>query len=409
MCSIYFCEAMIPIAIGTKGYEIQYLCRADNSSMDLSSFKVFSWSLLVFGVLAFAVLVQLWYYLGIFSRLAFYKRKVAAPNTPPASIVICARNEDHNLMDFLPAIFDQDYPEFEVVVVNDCSFDNTGDILKEFAKKHSNLKIVTIKEDDTYSHGKKVALMMGIKGATHEHMLLTDADCKPNSREWLKNMMAHFGAETEIVLGYGAYEKQKGFLNRIIRFDTFMIALQFLSFALAGRTYMGTGRNLAYRKTLFFKMKGFASHYHIESGDDDLFVNEAATKRNSKIEVSVDSHTVSRVKRTFRLWFRQKRRHVSTFGQYNFGSKFRLTMISFSQYLFFGCFIALLCLQFQPAIVLSVFGLRFLIQILIFNKSMKLLGEKDLLLFSPLIEVLLMVIYPMITISNMLMKKNKWK
>lgn len=377
--------------------------------MDLSSFKLLSPALVVFGVFAFALLVQLWYYLGIFARLAFYKKKNKEVNTPKASIVICARNEDHNLTDFLPAIFEQDYPEFEVVVVNDCSWDNTGDILKEFAKKHSNLKIVTIKEDDVYSHGKKVALMMGIKGATHDHMLLTDADCKPNSKDWLKNMMMHFSGDTEIVLGYGAYEKQKGFLNRIIRFDTFMIALQFLSFALARRTYMGTGRNLAYRKTLFFRMKGFASHYHIESGDDDLFVNEAATKKNSKIEVCIDSHTVSRVKKTYKSWFRQKRRHVTTFGHYNFASRFRLTMVSMSQYLFYGCFIALLCLQFEPIIVLSAFGLRFLIQILIFSKSMKLLAEKDLLLLSPVMEVLLMVIYPMITLSNMLMKKNKWK
>ncbi len=377
--------------------------------MDWSVFKIFSWGLVVFGVFAFALLIQLWYYLGFFSRLAFYKRKELPVNTPPASIVICARNEDDNLAEFLPHVFAQDYPEFEVVVVNDCSCDNTSDYLKEFAKKHSNLKIVTIKEDDTYSHGKKVALMMGIKGATHEHMLLTDADCKPNSKDWLRSMMQHFTTETEIVLGYGAYEKQKGFLNKIIRYDTFMIALQFLSFALARKTYMGTGRNLAYKKSLFFKMKGFASHYHIESGDDDLFVNEAATKQNSKIEVSVATHTISRVKKTFGSWFRQKRRHVTTFKFYNGGSKFRLVMMSMSQYLYFVAFIAILILQFQPIIVLSLFALRLLIQMIIFNKSMKQLAEKDLLLLAPFIEVIVLFIYPMITISNMFLKKNKWK
>ena len=357
----------------------------------------------------FALLVQLWYYLFFFRKLAFYKKQELAVNTPPASIIICARNEDDNLVEFLPRIFEQDYPEFEVVIVNDCSFDNTEDFLKEFAAKHNNLKIVTIKEDEYYSHGKKVALMMGIKGATHEHLLLTDADCKPNSKDWLRNMVQHFTSETEIVLGYGAYEKQNGFLNKIIRYDTFMIALQFLSFALAGKTYMGTGRNLAYKKSLFFKMKGFASHYHVESGDDDLFVNEAATKQNSKIEVSIDSHTISRVKNTFKDWFRQKRRHVTTFKFYNTGSKFRLMMISFSQYLFFISFVTLLILQFAPIIVLSLFGLRLLVQILIFNKSMKLLSEKDLLLFSPLIEITLLIVYPMITFSNMFVKKNKWK
>ncbi|MCW3085435.1 MAG: hypothetical protein JWP12_2801 [Bacteroidetes bacterium] len=377
--------------------------------MNWSVFTTFSLGLIVFGIYVVALLIQLWYYLGIFSRLAFYKKKELEPNTPPTSIIICARNEDDNLVEFLPRIFEQDYPEFEVVVVNDCSFDNSEDILKEFAQKHDNLKIVTIKEDDTYSHGKKIALMMGIKGAKYEHLLLTDADCKPNSTDWLRSMTRHFVSETEIVLGYGAYEKQKGFLNKIIRYDTFIIALQFLSFALARKTYMGTGRNLAYKKSLFFKMKGFASHYHIESGDDDLFVNEAATKRNSQVEVSIDSHTISRVKRTFKEWFRQKRRHVTTYKHYNGAAKFRLAMLSGSHYLFYTAFIAALIFQFQPIIVLSLFALRLFIQILIFNKSMKLLAEKDLLLFSPIIELTLLVVYPMITLFNMFVRKRKWK
>jgi glycosyltransferase involved in cell wall biosynthesis len=374
-----------------------------------SDFTMFSVGLVVFWAFVLALLIQLFFYLGMFSRLAFYKKKEMQPSTPPASIVICARNEDDNLVEFLPRIFEQDYPEFEVVVVNDCSFDNSADILKEFANRHSNLKIVTIKEDETYSHGKKIALMMGIKGASNEHLLLTDADCRPNSKDWLRNMMQHFAGETEIVLGYGAYEKQKGFVNKIIRYDTFFIALQFLSFSLARKTYMGTGRNLAYKKSLFFKMKGFASHYHIESGDDDLFVNEAATKRNSEVEISIDSYTISKPKKTFRDWFRQKRRHVTTYKHYNSASKFRLAMLSISLYLFYGTFVTALLLQFQPIIVLSLFALRLLIQMLIFNKSMKLLAEKDLLLLSPLIELLLLTVYPFVTFANMFVRKNKWK
>ena len=377
--------------------------------MNWTEFTEISIGLIIFGVFAFAFLIQLWYYLFFFSRVSFYKKKELPPFTPPASIIICARNEDHNIVDFLPMIFEQNYPEFEVVVVNDCSWDNTGDILNEFAKKHANLRIVTIKENENHAHGKKVALMMGIKGATHEHLLLTDADCKPSSKDWLRHMMQQFTTDTELVIGYGAYEKQKGFINKIIRFDTFVIALQYLSFAFARRTYMGTGRNLAYKKSLFFKMKGFASHYHIESGDDDLFVNEAATRKNTRVELSVDSFTISRVKKTMKDWIRQKRRHVTTFKQYRFGSKFRLMALSISQYLYFLTFIIVLILQFQPILVLSMFGLRLVIQLLVFNKSMKVLAEKDLLVLSPLIELILMVLYPLITLSNLLMRKNNWK
>lgn len=365
--------------------------------------------LIILGAFCLAMLVQLWYYLGIFSRLAFYKKKQQADSSPPASIIICARNEDDNLAEFLPLVMAQDYPDFEVVVVNDCSWDNTADVLKEFAKKYERLKIVTVKEDENYSHGKKFAVMVGIKGAKNEHLLFTDADCRPNSDQWLRHMMSNYTPGAEIVLGYGAYEKKPGLLNQLIRFDTFHIAVQYLSFCLANRTYMGVGRNLSYKKSLFFNMKGFASHYHIESGDDDLFVNEAATKRNSRIEICVDSFTVSRVKTTLKGWLRQKRRHLTSGGLYNLRTKLRLGLMGLSQYLFFVLFVALLVMQVEPVVVLSAFAFRLLVQLIIFKKSMDKLGEKDLLLLAPFFELLLMVFYPVLLLSNLFLKRNKWK
>ncbi len=222
-------------------------------------------------------------------------------------------------------------------------------------------------------------------------------------------MMNHFTPETDIVIGYGAYEKQKGFLNKMIRFDTFMIAQQFLSFALAHKTYMGTGRNLAYKKSLFFKLKGFASHYHIESGDDDLFVNEAVNKYNSKVQIDTEEHTISKVKTSLQEWMAQKRRHISTFGNYSSGSKTQLLTLTGSQYLFFLTFIALLILNVGVFLIIFLFILRLLIQIIIFKKSMAELGERDLLLLSPVIELILLFMYPLITVSNAFLKKNKWK
>jgi poly-beta-1,6-N-acetyl-D-glucosamine synthase len=219
--------------------------------MGYASFFTLSAGMVVFWVLVFGLVLQLFYLLYFFLRLARYQRPEGIVEFPPVSVVICARNEDDNLVAFLPIVLAQDYPHFEVVVVNDCSFDNTEDILKEFADRNAHLKVVTIKEDEYYAHGKKVALMMGIKGAKHEHLLLTDADCRPAGTNWLRSMAAHFTTETEIVLGYGPYEKQAGLLNKLIRFDAFMVALHYLSFSLARVTYMGVGRNLAYRKELF--------------------------------------------------------------------------------------------------------------------------------------------------------------
>lgn len=378
--------------------------------MDLSLLAESSIQEKIFWLFCLAGLIQLYYYLFCFSRLTIFKKTKRESFTPPASIIVCARNEEENIALFLPSILEQNYPSFEVVVVNDCSSDNTGYVLKQLANKYSNLKIVTINETQNHEHGKKVAVMMGIKGASNEYLLFTDADCKPNSKDWLRNMTDHFiNKETEIVLGYGAYEKQRGFLNKMIRFDTFFIALQYLSFALAGKTYMGVGRNLAYKKSLFFKMKGFASHYHIQSGDDDLFVNEAASKQNSKIEIDIDSHTISRVKKTFMGWFAQKRRHIITFKHYNAKSKWRLRLIGISQYLFFVLFVTLLIFQFEPKLVVSLFLSRLFIQIIIFIKPMKLLNERDLIVVFPIIEIVLLFVYPALVVSNFILKKVNWR
>lgn len=369
----------------------------------------YSPGMLVFWILVAAFCILAFYYFFYFLRVATYKAiKIEVQETPPVSIVICARNEEHNLMEYLPAVLAQDYPSFEVVVVNDCSWDNTGDVLEEFGKRHPNLKIVTIKEDEYYQHGKKVALMMGIKGAANELLLLTDADCEPASNQWLKGMVARFNAGADIVLGYGPFVKEKGILNKIIRYDAAMIGIQYLSASLAGTTYMGVGRNLAYRKKLFYKVKGFASHYHLPSGDDDLFVNEAAAGQTVRVALEKETFTYTKAKDKFKAWWRQKQRHLLTGKRYKANHKFLLGFYVVGQWLFFAAFIAALVMQFQWMVVTGIFALRLLIQMLIFNSCFKKLDEKGLLFLAPILELYFLFFYPVITLARVLRRKTPW-
>jgi poly-beta-1,6-N-acetyl-D-glucosamine synthase len=361
------------------------------------------------GFFVLITLVQLWYYLFYFSRIAFLKKKNVPSSTPPASILICAKNEAENLQNNLPVIMNQDYPDFEVVVINDCSWDETEHVLKDMAEKYPRLKVINIRENENHTHGKKMAVMVGIKGAKYEHLLFTDADCKPSSDKWIGLMMRNFDQNNDIILGYGAYDKRKGLLNKLIRFDAFTIALMYLSASLARQPYMGVGRNMAYKRSLFFKVKGFASHYHVESGDDDLFVNEAATSNNTVIEISKEAFTGSIPKTSFKEWIRQKRRHATTWPLYKFSTRFRLAVFGISQYLFFLSFILLLAFQVYPVYVLSIFAFRLVVQIVIFKKSLDRLGEKDLIWITPFMELLLMGFYPIVSFTKRFARKSKWK
>lgn len=327
----------------------------------------------------------------------------------PVSIIICARNEDDNLTEFLPKILVQDYPEFEVVVVNDCSIDNTENVIDEFAKIFPNLKKVNIKEDDYYKHGKKFAVMVGIKGAKYDNLLFTDADCFPASEYWLEEMSSGFVNKKEIVLGYGAYKKEKGFLNKLIRFDTFLIAANYLSAALKESAYMGVGRNLGYKKELFYKQKGFSKHYHIVSGDDDLFINQACTQENTNVVISPNAITYSLAKTSFLDWKRQKLRHLTTAPHYSASSKTKITMAYVLQYAFHILLLSLLLFKTTILIGLSAFILKICIQMIIFKKVSKKLNEVDLWAFAFFHEIILLMVYPMFHISLLFHKQNKWK
>ncbi|MGI4730048.1 MAG: glycosyltransferase, partial [Janthinobacterium lividum] len=243
----------------------------------------------------------------------------------PVSVIICARNEAENLRQNLPFILNQNYPDFEVVVVNDCSSDDSSYVLDHFKADHSNLKIVTVSEHRRFKTGKKFALTMGIKAAKNEHLLLTDADCLPASENWIQLMQQCFSAEKEIVLGYSPYKKTSGFLNTFVRFETVKTASSYLAAALKNKPYMGVGRNLAYTKSLFFGAKGFAAHMHVLSGDDDLFINQNANAVNTTVQVDAEAHTFSETKTSLRAYYRQKKRHMGVGKYYKRRNRILLT------------------------------------------------------------------------------------
>lgn len=358
-----------------------------------------------------AFLIQILYWLLIYSRLIFYKPESLKNQKEPVSVIICARNEEKNLRKNLPLILNQKYPGFEVIVINDCSADGTQDYLDELKAQYSSLKTTTIKEDRKFRHGKKLAVTIGIKASSYDLLLFTDADCHPESDLWMDQMMRHFEPETSIVLGYGGYSEEKSLLNTIIRFETFYIAIQFFSYALAGLPYMGVGRNLAYRKSLFFDNKGFARHSHLASGDDDLFVNEVANRHNTCIELSPESHTRSDSKKTWKEWYFQKKRHLTTGPNYKPLTKFLLSLEVLSRIIFYASFIFLLVTAISEWMVITIlFLFRIIILIIAFKIIGSRLNEKHLLLPSFLFDLLLPLFNIFILFSNYVeARKNRWK
>jgi cellulose synthase/poly-beta-1,6-N-acetylglucosamine synthase-like glycosyltransferase len=363
----------------------------------------------LFLFLGFCFIVQMAFYWIIFSRIYRYRDPDPATREPGVSVIICAHNEYLNLQEKLPLILTQDYPEYEVIVVNHASDDDTSFLLTSLGDLYPRLKIIEIREDLNFFSGKKFPLSIGIRSAKYELVLLTDADCRPSGTGWIRSMASAFQPATEITLGYGPFERRGGLVNKMIRFDAAHVAVQYLSFAMAGIPYMGVGRNLAYKKSLFYRNNGFISHYTIPSGDDDLFINMVATKSNTAVMLNPGSFAYSEPKRTLGKWITQKKRHFSTSMYYRFIHKLLLGAYSLSTIFFWAMLITLLIVKYAWISVLVILLLRIVSQVVLFTKWFRKLNEKDIIFFLPLLELLMLIMNGGIVLSNLFMKPRKWK
>jgi glycosyltransferase involved in cell wall biosynthesis len=357
----------------------------------------------------FAVVIVNTAYFILFSKFSFLKPKPKeSEHSFPISIIVCAKNEAENLRKNIPLWLDQDYPDFELILIDDASSDDTREVIESFAKDNDKVHTVLIENNETFWSNKKYSMTLGIKRAYNKRMLFTDADCTPASNKWIRLMTAALDKETQLVLGYGAYYQRKGLLNAIIRYETFITGVQYFSYALAGIPYMGVGRNLAYTSELFYDNRGFMSHMNVPSGDDDLFVNESATAQNTTICVAPEAFTYSTPKTSFKEWFLQKRRHITTSKFYKSKHRMLLGVYYISNLLFW--LVTAVCLIFIDwKIPVAILIFRFILQYIFIGSATKLLKEKKLLPWLPVLDLFLVFLQLTIFISNKLAKPKRWK
>jgi len=373
------------------------------------SFNNINISVLV--VLLLSVCVLLFYYFQYFLKLGTYKANAESYlEQLPISIIMAARNEYANLEKNLKSILEQDYPNFEVIVVNDCSWDESQKLLEYYQEVYPNLRICELKEQEKYPTGKKFALTMGIKAALHNNLIFTDADCKPASNQWLALMTSKYNSEKELVLGFSPYAFQSGFINLIARFESAVTAMFYFSAAIHKNAFMGVGRNLGYTKELFFKQKGFAWHQHLISGDDDLFVNRAASPTNVAIQIDPASFMYTESKKTFSDWISQKTRHNATGKFYKAEHKAFLGIFYVVNLLFYLSIIGLLIIDLNFwKIVLGIYLFKLICQSVVYFLAFKKLKYQNLTWFIIILDFLFVIyIYLFGTIGLFAKQRKRW-
>lgn len=342
---------------------------------------------LIWFIFSFGILIQIIYLLIIFGRTAYYKPSKSSTSLEKeegVTVLISAHNEFHNLKTLIPILFKQDYSNFDVMIVNDRSSDRTKRLLEEMMTIYPKLRSVTIKYTPAHVTSKKFAMTLGIKVAKNDVILLTDADCVPNSEQWVRKMTEPVRRQNKtFALGFSGYEKTKGFLNNWIQYETLLTALYYVSFGLWKAPFMGIGRNLCYRRSFFMEVKAFRGFWHIEGGDDDLFVNQYATGKNTAIVLDPEANTISKPKNTYKEYLVQKKRHLHVGKYYRTIDKQKIGLFTLSHAFFWLGGIGLL-IYFgfvqsweQFLIVFGIILLRSFIVVSIFaSASKKIQGVK---------------------------------
>lgn len=358
--------------------------------------------LYLIGATGILFMIQLLYYWVIYARPVRSAKKAVqgqkqTTSLPPVSIIVYAKNESANLRQYLPYLLTQDYPEYEVIVINDGSTDESEAVLKGFENEYKQLYHTYIPEEARYLSRRKLGLTIGIKAAKHEILLFTEANCFPQSNQWIRSMAGNYTPETHILLGYCAYGSYKGFLHKLIAYDNLLMGLQYISPALIHHPFTGNGRNLSYRKELFFKNKGYCNSLNLHAGDDDLFINEVSDGKNTQVVITPESITEMAKTESFSFWKEMKVSRSTTRRHHHGWSLrfYRAETVTF--FLFLAAVIASVVIGIPgnwliAVVAVLLYLLLFITKVIVLNKSAKLLHQQPLTAWLPLLELVLPIL-----------------
>ncbi len=355
------------------------------------------------------LLFQILYYLIVYGRIAFYKEektKTEKDYFPSVSVVMYVKNDAYNLEKKLPMILEQEYPNFEVVIVNDASKDETEYVLRVLQEIYPNLNVVNLYENVNGALGKKYPLSLGIKSAKNDIILLTESDTKPKDYNWITTMVKGFREGKEIVLGFTNFEHRPTFLNTLMHYENQTIALNSLGNAILGNPFMGQGRNLAYTKELFFRTGGFISQYNVSVGEDDLFINKNANSHNTAVILSPDSINKCSPKDRKGEWIIQKKKRLKSIKHFKLQDQITYSLMPLTTLLIYTLMILSIIYLFPWQYLVGALILKYTLQIIVYYKSSNRLGTKQVAFISPLLEILFLPIDTIIRISTLFTKKD---
>lgn len=331
--------------------------------------------------------LQVIYWLIFYLKFAISKPSKKSPKRIPVSVILYVKNQMSEIVDVLPKLLSQQYHDFEVVIVNNASTDDTLEICKEFASLYPNIRIVDVINNEAFWGSKRYALTLGIKASRHEYLLFVDCDTQIPSDNWLWQMSAQFTLNKTIVLGMTQYTKSKDFFNKWIRFEHTFTQLQNFSFSRFVTPYNLVAKNVGYKKEEFYKVNGFIEHMNDVQNEQEFLLKKIATSKNVTVCDEPLSTIFIPTPKNNKEWKIEKKRQLKVLKQMSFGAKFLHTLHHLTRIILLPITVILLCWLYQPIVVLSIYFILFLLRWLVFSLALNKFNQKDIKIWYPIFEM----------------------
>ena len=365
----------------------------------------------IFPILFYAfvaiVIIHILYHILILGNVAYEKKRNPISSALPVSIIVYIENNETELPSFLTALKKQVYSNFQIVLINNASYDASLEIIESFALHHPNTKIVNVENNEAFWGNKRYALTLGIKVAKFDYLLFTEPTALPDSALWIANMMREFTAQKTIVLGHTHLEVvKKSFWNKLMRFQNIFNTTYNFAWAKISKPLFGNNKNLAYKKEEFFKANGYIHQMQKSHGEDFYFINAIATNNNVAISTNNTSFTTEKTIPTFKNWTQSLQEYSILFSNLKFIDKLKVYAYTYTRSLYFILLTILLSCLYQWEIVLILFVLRSLVLGIYTYKIFKRFEEKDLIYWFCILEFMHTFMVSYISIKNIISRKK---
>lgn len=325
--------------------------------------------------------MQIYFLLRYYLKLARHRDDDPIQNSNRISIILSVRNEEQHIREILDKFKEQQFEDYQILVINVHSEDNTDGILNVLAETNPKLKVTTLSQETQFS--EKQIINIGLKGASSPWIVLLTSSTGEINPDWLANMNGLLSAETDLVVAYTNIERLKGFRNLICRLERFSQFMISGAWTLAGKPFVFNENNVLFKKTMYFDTLGFRHKMNRNFANLELIFNENMKKGRVKITTNPDLAIREHIEDDRGDHIRLLKKGVQIRQSLSWAKKISLFMDDVTRILLPGLVAAVIILHPEYWITFSVIPLIYLILLAIIVKMLlKRLNERKIFLSS---------------------------